>query len=125
MSKGVPEYTGAAAIEALEFWRPLVEPEASRGITAVPWEQVLKMSVRVFEGARSVIVTRDVAVAGGMARSIWVAAGELEEVLRLVDEVECSSRRDRLVAVLFLGRRGWLRAADGYHEEAVLGVKEL
>ena len=112
-------------IDKLNRWRHLIEPETSRGLTAVPWSAVPARAGKVFEGAHSVVVTHDVRIASGMARSIWVAVGVLDEVMQLVDEVEDSARRDGMAAVIFMGRKGWLRAARGYRSECVVGVKEL
>ena len=109
----------------LTKWRHLVEPETSTGLTPVAWADVLQMPLQVFEAARSVVVTLDSDICGTVARSIWVAAGDLDEVLGLVREVEDSARRDGITRIVFMGRRGWVRAANGYREVATVGVKEV
>lgn len=109
----------------LTKWRHLIEPETSGGLTPLPWEKVLKSDCRVHESRNSVLVTRDSILGGRMVRSIWVAAGNLTEVLDLVDQVEREARRDGIKAIVFMGRRGWIRAAKGYSSLQTVGIKEL
>lgn len=110
--------------EKLTRWRHLIEPETSSGLTPVCWDDVLSMPLLVVEGDKSVLVLRDCVIDGCTVRSIWVAAGELAEVLRLVTKAEAHAKQDGIAAVVFMGRRGWIRVAN-YREVATLGVKEL
>lgn len=111
--------------DQLTKWRHLIEGETGGGLTPVPWDEVLRMPLIVLEGRQSVLVLRDVPLGGRMVRSIWVAAGDLNEVLRLVAQAEDRARREGIPAMVFMGRRGWVRAAPGYHEQAIVGLKEL
>lgn len=111
--------------EKLEKWRHLIEGETGAGLTPVPWDQVLRMPLIVLDGEQSVLVLRDVSMGGRVVRTIWVAAGDLDEVLRLVAQAEDMARREGIPAMVFMGRRGWVRAAPGYQELAVVGQKEL
>lgn len=108
----------------LTRWRHLIEPETSKGLTPVCWDDVLSMPLLVVEGEKSVLVLRDCVIDGRTARSIWVAAGELTEVLRLVTEAQAQAKQDGIAAMVFMGRRGWIRAAN-YKEVASIGYKEL
>lgn len=110
--------------DQLNKWRHLIEPETSSGLTPLPWVDVLATPVRVYEASRSVVVVRDVYLPRH-ARSIWVAAGDLDEVLELVRDVERDAFDDGVAAIVFMGRRGWIRAACGYKEVATIGLKEL
>lgn len=112
-------------VALLNKWRHLIEPETSRGITPVRWDDVLATPVIIYEAANSVLVVRDVRLPGRRARSIWVAAGDLGEVLGLVKRLEDDSRRAGISAIVFMGRRGWIRAAQGYTELQTVGMKEL
>lgn len=113
------------SVTLLNKWRHLIEPETTSGLSPVAWDKVCSMPVRVYEGERSVVVTLDSYLNGDPVRSIWVAAGELEEVLQIVKRVEFSAREAGKVAVLFMGRRGWVRSAVGYKDLATIGIKEL
>ncbi len=108
----------------LNKWRHLIEPEVTHGLTAVDWADVVRMPVMVVEGQQSVLVLRDVEIHGMKARSIWVAAGVMDEVLQLMDQAEEVARTDGIRNMVYMGRRGWVRAA-GYVEKAVVGLKEL
>lgn len=105
-------------------WRHLVEPEITGGLTPVPWEEALAMPLRVVEGSESVLVLCEASIQGRQAWSIWVAAGVMDEVLQLMQKAEDMARENGISAMVYLGRRGWIRAA-GYNEKAVIGVKEL
>lgn len=109
----------------LSKWRHLIEPEITRGLTPCSWEMLLTMNVTVFEASHSVVLVRDIQINGRLMRSIWVAAGQMNEVLQLVNQVEQSARRDGIGALVFIGRRGWIRAIPGYKEMATVGLKEL
>lgn len=110
--------------DLLNKWRHLVEPEISGGLTPVAWEQALGMPLRVVEGRESVLVLCDAHIQGRQAWSIWVAAGVMDEVLQLMQKAEDMARENGIRAMVYLGRRGWIRAA-GYNEKAVIGLKEL
>lgn len=112
-------------VALLTKWRHLIEPETGTGLNPVAWEDVLKMKLRVFEGESSVVVARLVQMGGVRTLSIWVAAGQLNEVMDLVDQAEAYAVEQRCRQVVFVGRRGWIRAANGYSDVATIGVKEL
>ena len=112
-------------VHLLNKWRHLIEPETSSGLTPVDWATVCTMPVLVFEGEKSVIVALDSSLKGEAVRTIWVAAGELGEVLEIVKRVEDSAREAGKAAVVFMGRRGWVRSAVGYKDLATIGIKGL
>ena len=111
--------------ERLEKWRHLIEPETSGGLTPVRWSEVLTMPLMLVEGHQSVLLLRDCRIDGRAMRSIWVAAGQLSEVLDLVRVAEAEARSAGIGAMVFMGRRGWIRAAGDYREVATIGLKEL
>ena len=54
----------------------------------------------------------------------WLAGGNLETLQELeAAAIEWSKRWD-CVACEIIGRRGWVRALEGYEEAATVGVKE-
>lgn len=54
----------------------------------------------------------------------WLAGGKLETLQELeAAAIEWSKRWD-CVACEIIGRRGWVRALEGYEEAATVGVKE-
>lgn len=111
--------------DSLNRWRHLIEPETAGGLTPVPWDTVLSMPLMVVEGEKSVLVLRDCEIDGRSARTVWVAAGQLDEVLRLVERAEDEAKAAGIGAMVFMGRRGWVRAAKGYREMATVGLKEF
>ena len=121
----MPEVADHSTNAAMEKWRHLIEPEISSGLFAMSWAEALSVSAKVQELNESVLVTIDSVIGGANVRTIWVAAGNLPDVLELVSQSEEQAKSEGLRRVIYLGRRGWHRVAPGYRVEAVLGVKEL
>lgn len=111
--------------DLLNKWRHLLEPETGSGIFPMTWEEVLAADTVLFEGHKSVLLTHLAEIKGIKSLSVWVAAGELSEVLQLVDQAEDHARQAGCKQIVFIGRRGWIRAAKGYRDTATIGVKEL
>lgn len=84
------------------------------------WDAVQKIPVHVYEDKSSVLVMR-------LFESnafIWVAAGELAEVLSLFKEAITDARIAGCKSISYLGRSGWMRVA-GFKQCAVFGTKEI
>ena len=109
---------------AMDKWRYLIEPTILSSPTPMSWDEFLRNPIRWFEGDRSVVVTLDTNMYGKPTRMVWVAAGVLDEVSRLLRQVESSALSDGIDRVAYLGRPGWIRA-EGYKVAAVIGIKEL
>jgi hypothetical protein len=109
----------------LEKWRYLIEPELVGCATPLAWADLLRMPVQVIERDASVMVTHDTVLGGILTRTIVVVCGVMPEVREMVEEMEAMAVASGITKVMFIGRRGWLRAFPGYREIAVLGAKEL
>ena len=55
----------------------------------------------------------------------WLAGGDLEEIKGMIPQIEAYGRAMGCTRAVIHGRRGWLRAFDGYREAAVTMTKEL
>lgn len=111
-------------IQLLNKWRHLIEPVVLSSVTPISWDAVCAMELMVYEGKKSVILAHDKWLGPRFTRSIWVAAGELEEVIELVERVCEDAKQAGLSCVSYVGRRGWVRAA-GFDEAATVGIREL
>ena len=109
----------------LEKWRYLIEPELADCATPLAWADLLRMPVQVIERDVSVLVTHDVVLGGAWVRTILVVCGVMAEVRELIEEMDAVARASGISKVMYVGRRGWLRALPGFREIAVLGQKEL
>ena len=107
------------SLSKLAKWRHLIEPTIAQSETPMTWEAVLKTPVSVVEAENSVIVFQS-----GRVWTIWVAAGDMDEVLSLFDSMQIEARSLGVKKITYLGRPGWVRAA-GFETQAVFGVKEL
>ncbi|HEX4843207.1 MAG TPA: hypothetical protein VFV57_06010 [Limnobacter sp.] len=110
--------------EQLNRWRHLIEPAIQESITPMPWAEVCSLDVSVLEGKASVLVACDSNIGGKPVRSIWVAAGVLDEVLELVERACAQARRDGHTSICYIGRRGWVKTA-GFSELAIVGIRSL
>lgn len=54
----------------------------------------------------------------------WLAGGNLETLRALEEQAIEWSKAWNCQACEIIGRRGWVRALDGYEEAATIGVKE-
>ena len=109
----------------LNQWRHLIEPVIQASVTPMPWTRVLATRVNLNHSLNSVLVTLpEQSVAGGRVITIWIAAGDMAEVLGLFAELEAQARANGVQVINYAGRRGWLRAA-GFTEHAVIGRKEI
>jgi hypothetical protein len=62
---------------------------------------------------------------GQKAVQIWLAGGSMDSVIRITGFVEEWAKLKGAKSVTIVGRRGWLRALDGYDEVATCMMKEL
>lgn len=115
----IEQATGSNA-QALSDWRYLIEPVIQASDTPVSWERVLEINPQVYAALNSVVVVRYTPPNA----FVWVAAGDLQEVLMLFKSVKSDASDKGCNAITYLGRRGWVRAA-GFKESAVLGKMEV
>lgn len=109
----------------LNQWRHLIEPVVQASITPMPWPCVLATRVNLTHSLNSVLVTLpEQSVEGVRVITIWIAAGDMAEVLGLLAELEAQARANGVQVINYVGRRGWLREA-GFTEHAVIGRKEI
>lgn len=109
----------------LSKWRHLIEPELLRCATPLRWVDLELLTVGVLEREHSVLVTKDSSIGGEPVRTVLVAAGRMDEIPSLVQELEEGAKRDGLKKIMFVGRRGWLHIFPGYREIAVIGAKVI
>lgn len=74
---------------------------------------------------KSAALLAHVLVAEAKSTSIVAMAGELDDCALLVALIEEMAMHAGSAYVVFIGRRGWVRAFPEYEEKAVIGVKEL
>jgi hypothetical protein len=111
--------------DALTRWRSLIEPVVAGSANPVSWERLMSMPVEVIEGARSVLVTLDTESGGLPMVLIWVAAGDLKEVLHLERCLTETAKARGARLMGFLGRRGWMRKVPAYREHSIFCMKEI
>lgn len=111
--------------ELLGKWRHLIEGELLACTTPLRWCDLERMDVQVFEGRQSVLVAHVTTIGSGPVAQLLVACGEIEEMPALVDSMEGWARGQGLRRVMFVGRRGWLKAFKNYREIAVVGLREI
>lgn len=77
-------------------------------------------------GERSVVVTQEIAYPNFRAVRIWLAAGDLDELLGMEPRIVEYARNRGAKRVEFGGGRpGWERVMRGYKRLSAVGVKEI
>lgn len=78
----------------------------------------------VAHGASAALIVHT-GVADHKSTTIIAMAGDLSACPAVVALIEDAATNAGSSYVVFMGRRGWVRAFPGYEEKAVFGVKEL
>lgn len=95
----------------------------------IPWEfakqQYAAGRWTLAHHGNSAALIAHVQVAGAKGTSIVAMAGNLDDCGPLVALIEDAAANAGSAYVVFIGRRGWVRAFPDYEEKAVIGVKEL
>lgn len=107
----------------LAKWRHLIESELLECATPLTWADLQAMTCTVYERSASVMVTTSPFIGGEKVINILVVCGELEEARSMVQEMEACASQDGIRRIMFIGRRGWLRAFPAYREIAVIGER--
>lgn len=111
--------------ELLGKWRHLIEGELLACTTPLRWCDLERMDVEMFAGRQSVLVAHVATIGSGQVAQLLVACGDMEEMPPLVTNMETWARSIGLKRVMFVGRRGWLKAFKNYREIAVVGLREI
>lgn len=114
----------------MEAW-PLLEP----ALTALPMETHRKEHVwAAIEAGDAQLWTNDTAAAvseiavyptGLRALNVWLAGGDLSGVKALDAEIDAYAKLKNCGARTIMGRRGWVKALDGYRDGGCMMMKDL
>jgi hypothetical protein len=81
---------------------------------------------QLFElGFDNVAITRLIQEPTRLVCLIWLSSGKLEDLIDIHDIIEDWARKQNCSHLRILGRKGWLKVLDGYHETAVEMEKEI
>lgn len=86
---------------------------------------LLERRAELWPGKASAIVTEFVDYPHGRCLHFWLAGGDLDELRRMEPEIIAWGRERGCIMVSISGRRGWLRALEGYEEAATLMYKRI
>ena len=87
--------------------------------------KVERGDAQLFDAGGGVIVTQVLREREELVCQIWMAAGELEPLLRRHDDVCAWARSIGCTKMRITGRRGWTRVLPGYRETAVVVERAL
>lgn len=118
-----------ALSEEFERCRPYIEAALEREFGTHTIEDVRDMVLRgmahLWVTPGSATVTRIVDAPRNRMLCIWLAGGDLDELLRIEPQISAWAEGQCCDLVYISGRRGWLRALDGYEEGSTVMVKRL
>lgn len=122
---------GTLAAKDLWFCRQeQIERALKRGYDPMPIEGVTKMldegAAQVWFAENSTIVTEIYDRGNKRVCEIWLAGGDMEELIELKnEEIEPWAREMGCNRMLIIGRRGWERALPDYKYASVALIKEF
>ena len=117
------------ATQFVRVW-PFLEPAAERMGGAVTWEtvweQLQKGEAQLWPLPEAGVVTTIETHPTGLKELVgWLAGGDLEQIKASVPAIETFAKDQGCDRIAINGRRGWLKAFDGYKELSTVMVKEL
>ena len=88
---------------------------------------MLSGSLLLWEGRKSAILTEDVTYPQHKAVQVWLAGGDMDEIIAMTPGLEAAARMRGCDRVLIEGREGWQKALSGlgYKPFSFTVVKEL
>jgi hypothetical protein len=90
------------------------------------WQAIEKGNARLWTTPNAGLVTLvDTYPTGLKEIRGWLAGGDLDEIVGIVPQIEQWGKSQGCTRAVIHGRRGWLRAFDGYREAAITMVKEI
>lgn len=89
------------------------------------WEGIESGHFTLWAGERSAVLTELRAFPRETVCLIFLGGGDLDELRSLEQRVAGWSQGQGITRLQILGRRGWLRALEGYEERAVFMEKML
>lgn len=90
------------------------------------WERIKGREYLFLPGEKSAIVLEPFTHASGKkVMNFFLAGGDLEELKEMESQASSAAKQMGFHAMAIFGRRGWVRALDGYKETAVLMEKTL
>jgi len=116
-------------LRQLERCREWLEPALEGGF--FQWSDVqglmLSGALLLWEGKKSAILTEDVTYPHHRAVQVWLAGGDMDEIIAMTPGLEAAARMRGCDRVLIEGREGWQKALAGldYKPFSFTVVKEL
>jgi len=87
------------------------------------WDAVERGHAQFWPAKDAGLVTEIIDYPQRRTLRFWLAGGDLETLRVLEDEAIEWSKQWGCTACEIIGRRGWVRALDGYEEAGTIGVK--
>lgn len=113
-------------------WKDKIQEALDYDVEACDLEAIEKEietgDCQLWESENSAMVTRGLHLStGGIGVKVLAAAGNLEEIVGLLDEVEQEARASGVELLTTIGRRGWAKTAkeQGWSPVATVFVKRL
>ena len=89
------------------------------------WHEIEQRNAQFWPLTRSAVVTQIIRHPQCKVLRIWLAGGELDELLRFVSAADNYAREQGCARVEIDGRKGWSRVLPGYDIERVTLTKDV
>lgn len=121
----------AFIVDQFDRCRSMIQDAADRADgtfdTDFVWSEIEAGRAQLWPGPASVVVTRLETYPSGVSSVLcWLAGGDLDD-LRVTEATIANWAKNKMncTRIEIVGRRGWLRALEGYREQSVVLTKEL
>lgn len=88
------------------------------------WDAVERGDAQFWPAEKAGLVTEIIDYPQRRTLRFWLAGGDLETLKILEEQAIEWSKEWGCTAAEIIGRRGWIRALDGYEEAGTIGVRE-
>ena len=80
---------------------------------------------RLLDHALFAVVTQELNLPTGRQLHFWLAGGDLNELIKIEQDVEHAAKARGIRRISIIGRRGWQRKLDGFNEAGVVLTKDI
>lgn len=107
------------------FLRPAIEMMHGLHDSGTVLEAILDRRAELWPGKAAAVVTEFIEYPKGRTLHFWLAGGDLDELREQEQQIAAWAADRGCSDVTISGRRGWVRALDGYSETATVMRRAL
>ena len=115
--------------EEFERLKPQIENALSYNAGIQTLEDVRRKledgSFKLWSSKDSVLIIESMILGGNKYVVVALGGGDLEQIKKMLNQVEDESKKLGFYGVMIIGRRGWGKVLSNYEEKATVFIKEI